>query len=115
MYRVLPIVISRRSLALHTAFRKILARRHRRSRRTIPFLYFLALVGCRANDRDPQDALRATTVSAPTAHAIPANYFYDPAGNLRTIRDAAGNLLVATHPENVDKTATDAMGALKPE
>ncbi len=50
---------------------------------------------------DRRGKLVATTqsVSAPTAHAIPANYFYDPAGNLRTIRDAAGNLLVASYDD----------------
>jgi YD repeat-containing protein len=64
-----------------------------------------ALAMSRTYDR--RGKLVATTQSTTPSHAIPANYFYDPAGNLRTILDAAGNKLVAYYDDVGRKTQVD--------
>ncbi len=64
-----------------------------------------ALAMSRTYDR--RGKLVATTQSTTPTHAIPANYFYDPAGNLRLIRDAAGNPLVATYDDVGRKTRVE--------
>jgi YD repeat-containing protein len=64
-----------------------------------------ALAMSRTYDR--RGKLVATTQSTTPTHAIPANYFYDPAGDLRTILDAGGNKLVAYYDDVGRKTRVD--------
>src|SRR6266571_1231702 len=56
---------------------------------------------------DRAGKLVATTQSTSPTHSIPANYFYDPAGNLLTIVDANGNKLVATYDDLGRKKRVD--------
>jgi YD repeat-containing protein len=56
---------------------------------------------------DRRGKLVATTQSTTSTHAIPANYFYDPAGNLRMILDAGSNQLLATYDDVGRKKRVD--------
>src|SRR6266571_1112918 len=51
--------------------------------------------------------LVATTQSTTPTHAIPANYFYDPTGNVCIIIDAGGNMLVAFYDDVGRKTRVE--------